>query len=94
MQQEQCPFCKTIIPPGATVCSGCQAERHVGPGEDDLKMFGMVGGGAGGALAWALSFGLIYGVVALAIGAGIGGIICSSVNGEKVTWKRMQRTSN
>lgn len=94
MQQEQCPFCKTIIPQGATVCSGCQAERHVGPSEEDIKMFGMVGGGAGGALAWFLSFGLIYGVVALAIGAGIGAITCSSVNGEKVIWKRMQRTRN
>lgn len=41
---EACPFCRTNIQPGATVCPGCGAELHVGPSKEMTGFMSIVCG--------------------------------------------------
>jgi hypothetical protein len=86
-----CPHCTTVIPAGASVCTGCQAERRTGIRRN--QVFGlMLLGGTVGMLAGArISVNMapdvaIMGAIATPI---VGAVLLS----KRVRWMRMYRTS-
>jgi len=93
---ENCPHCQTFIPPGANVCSGCQAERHRGISTDEVKGLLVAGGIVGLIMARLLdtivSVGFsTYFICAAAAAAGLTAVI-SIKSADRVRWTRVYRT--
>ena len=92
MTMNPCSFCRNGIPPGAVVCTGCQAEKHVGAQPEQMKVASYLGVGAGVVLAWNTSPGILYGI-GMAIGGGaIAMMAVGLMLSSQVIWKRRQRT--
>ena len=68
---EPCPHCRTAIPFGASVCSGCQAERHEGPDKGEMQVAGVIGAGVLGLVAY---FAGLPGILLIGA-AGVGGVL-------------------
>lgn len=85
MLQETCPHCGSEINPGAVVCTGCQAERRVGPDGDARKGFGIFGAVAGGYIAYRLGLNFVGGGLIGGIAAWIG---YTALTLKRISWVR------
>jgi hypothetical protein len=92
MQQEECSICKTIVPQGAIVCSGCHAEKRFGCSKKDLHDFGIIGVFVGILLSYSLSFNPFLFIMTLGAGGLLAMAAGAFLNRNKVVWKRRRRT--
>jgi hypothetical protein len=86
MNNNVCPHCRTEVPHGASVCTGCQAEVEYGtPFWAFAAVFvvaAILGVAVGGTAGWI--------VFAILLAAGLVG--CSKVFANRVSFKRIYKT--
>ena len=88
-----CGFCKTGIYEGAVVCSGCQAEKHVGASQAEGKAGAFLGLIAGLAFVVFASPCGILGEIGIVFAAAILGVVCvNMLFRDNVRWLRRQNT--
>lgn len=88
-----CPHCRTQVPRGATVCTGCQAEVKYGPANGlfgaALLAAAVVGYKVGHMLPESMSFG--GWVAGLLVFGGLSAVI-QKFYGDRVVFNRLYRT--
>ncbi|GBQ23068.1 hypothetical protein AA12717_1380 [Gluconacetobacter sacchari DSM 12717] len=90
LPEEKCPFCHTIVPAGATVCTGCHAERVVGIQQDAMKGWGIVAAVGAGVLANHEGTSLLN-ALGWGLGAMFGAMVLASVAfRNQITWRRLK----
>jgi len=90
MNNHVCPHCRTEVPSGATVCTGCQAEVEYGPPKEAfmalLVIAAMLGGWLGSATNSVVGW-IVFAAVLVA-----GSVACFKVCANRVSFKRMYKT--
>jgi hypothetical protein len=89
---EACPHCRTVIPFGAHVCTGCHAERHIGPTGEETKGLAGIGCVAGFLLGHFLIDLPFVHSLALMVAGGFAGAVLAQVAYQKTRWLRIYKT--
>lgn len=84
---EECPFCRTVIKAGATVCPSCNAEKRNSPGCGCLLIVGII-------LSGLLALGLLSdGEIWLALGAAGVTLVLIAIFPAMTRWHWVRRTN-
>lgn len=91
---EECPYCKRGIADGASVCTGCQAERRTGPSKKESETFATVGIILAGAVGFFLLQLPLLWELGVALGGGVAGTILAQSVFAGPRWIRLSKTAH